>query len=424
MAKCPTLTPQQEFLAGFIQAIDCHSSTIGSAGYSFLANSNSPLMAIISGTISIFVAIFGYRMILGNSPNLRETVVSVVKIGLVLALATNWSTYRTLVYDVAMHGPTNLASQLANSSEITDSKDKLESRLQSIDGAILDFAYWGPGNLPLNKVRNPNQKSQDDAFLTPAAGFWDPLNEENSILKARSIFLAGTLSALTITKIVAGIFLAVGPFFICFLLFERTRGLFVGWLRVIIAASLGAFSTAFLLKVEVAVLQPWLNEINDKRKALQDVSSAPTELLVIVISFVILAYICLLASAFLAAALKWPQLIHTESREEFNSKSATFFEAVRFGKMRSSTGISANVENGKLLPERAPLVGESLERSDRRLKLLNDSLGYQSNETTFSGKGKEATYREGNYSTKLGQQGIRRTSINSTLSSKRRERLA
>ncbi|MGC4441997.1 type IV secretion system protein, partial [Streptococcus suis] len=55
-------------------------------------------------------AFYGYRLLFGDTPNVREGVLALVKIGIVLALATSWGAYRTLAYDVTMHGPAELAA--------------------------------------------------------------------------------------------------------------------------------------------------------------------------------------------------------------------------------------------------------------------------------------------------------------------------
>ena len=62
-------------------------------------------------------------------------------------------------------------------------------------------------------------------------------------------------------RLVAGLLLALGPFFIAFLLFDGTRGLFEGWLRVLGGAALGALGTAIVLGVELALLEPWLADL-------------------------------------------------------------------------------------------------------------------------------------------------------------------
>ena len=74
------------------------------------------------------------------------------------------------------------------------------------------------------------------------------------------------------------VLLALGPFFIAFLLFDGTRGLFEGWLRVLAGTFLGAVGSAVVLGVELALLEPWLGQLLALRAVGQSIPGVPVEL--------------------------------------------------------------------------------------------------------------------------------------------------
>ena len=117
MAACAPIPPVEGFLRGVMDFVDCQAQSIGAEGYRALASPGSTLSLVLLGFLTLFVALFGYRMLLGHVPAVRDGVLALVKIGIVLALATSWAAYRTLIYDVAFHG-TTLRSISWNAAEV------------------------------------------------------------------------------------------------------------------------------------------------------------------------------------------------------------------------------------------------------------------------------------------------------------------
>ena len=107
-------------------------------------------------------------------------------------------------------------------------------------------------------------------------------------------------------RLIAGLLLALGPFFIAFLLFEGTRGLFVGWIRALAAAALGALGTAVVLGVELAFLEPRLAELIALRTAGQPIPGAAIELFVIALVFTLVLIAMLVATARVALGFRMP----------------------------------------------------------------------------------------------------------------------
>lgn len=266
MAACPSIPPDDGFLRGMLDFVDCQAQSIGAEGYRALAAPGSTLSLVLLGFLTLFVALFGYRMLLGHVPGVRDGVLALVKIGIVLALATGWTAYRTLIYDVAFHGPAEIAAEIGQPAGIPGAGGALVARLDHADRAMLALSTLGPGEAILasqtTPAAEPGQPPTPTAAARQAHGY-DVLAMDG----ARVMFLTGAIASLAAVRLAAGLLLALGPFFIAFLLFDATRGLFEGWLRVLAGAALGALGAGILLGVELAMLEPWLADLIARRTA-------------------------------------------------------------------------------------------------------------------------------------------------------------
>ena len=226
---------------------------------------------VLGGVLTIFIAIFGYRLILGDTPDWRSGILTVVKLGVVLVLATSWPAFRTLAYDVALKGPAELAGAVGGASGLPGAGGGLVARLQAIDDEMAELTVIGTGRPPnadlvagpTAQPMTPAQQAQERRRLQDLASHarWDPAHDLSLLGSARTVFLSGTIAAFASVRLIAGLLLALGPLFAIFLLFSGTRGLFEGWVRGLAGAALGAVATAIVLGVELALIEPWLEKV-------------------------------------------------------------------------------------------------------------------------------------------------------------------
>lgn len=288
---CPGL-PASGFLSGVLGFIDCQAESIGAGGYQALAAPGSTLSLVLAGLLTLFVAFFGYRMLFGETLSVRDGVLAMVKIGLVIALATGWTAYRTLIYDVALKGPAELAGEIGSPSGLPGAGGGLVARLDNADRMLLAYVELGP-----RAAIQPTGEGTSAA----ASGFTDLF-----LGGARVLFLAGAIGALAVVRLIAGLLLALGPFFIAFLLFDGTRGLFEGWLRVLGGAALGALGAGIALGVELALVEPWLASLIATRAAGYATPGAPIELFVVALVFAVALGAMLFAAARVAYGFRLP----------------------------------------------------------------------------------------------------------------------
>lgn len=303
---CPILSPDTGFVRSIMAYVDCQAQTLGLDGYLSMLAPGSTLSLVLTAFLTIFVALFGYRLLMGHAPDLREGVFALVKVGFVLALATSWPAYRTLVYDVALRGPAELTAEVAGPSELPGTTGGMVGRLDTVDQGLAALAILGAGEPPVVVGATPEQAGQAAQAVTGTPTPPPPFVGFNAFAlgSARLIFLLGAVGSLAIVRLIAGLMLALGPFFIAFLLFEQTRSLFEGWIRVLAGAALAAVGTAIGLGIELAFAEPWLADVLTRRAAGEAMPSMPGEVLLVTTLFALVLLALLYASARIAYAFR------------------------------------------------------------------------------------------------------------------------
>ena len=299
IAPCQAPPPTAGFLEGLLSYVDCQAQSIGANGYEALAAPGSPLSLLVTAFLTLFVAFLGYRMLFGQTPSLRDGVVSLVKIGIVLALATSWGVYRTLVYDVALRGPAEVAATVGQPAGLPGAGAGLVERLGYADRNFVQLEILGQGPIVTVEGR---------ATVNPTGRPAPPPSQFDGLAmgSARVLFLTGAVGGLAAMRLAAGFLLALGPFFIAFLLFEGTRGLFVGWIRALGAAALGALGIALMLGVELVLIEMKLAELITIRNAGLPIPGAAIELLVITLIFTLVMLAMVYAAAKVALGFRLP----------------------------------------------------------------------------------------------------------------------
>lgn len=290
--NCPALPIDGGYLSAILAFVDCQAQTLGANGYLALAAPGSAFTLTLTALITIFVALSGYRMILGQVPSIREGVLAFIKIGIVLVLATSWPPYQTLVYNTVFKGPAELTASIGGASGLPGAQGGMVARLEATDRMLVSLAADGTGA--------PQTLQQARERTPPILPGFDAL------ALARILYLSGVVGAFAAVRIVAGLLLALAPFFIAFLLFETTRSLFEGWLRALLGATLGALGVAIVLGIELALLESWLASILTARAANISVPNAPVELLVTTGIFTLVLGAMLWALSRLAMGFRFP----------------------------------------------------------------------------------------------------------------------
>jgi len=300
MDVCPAVPPAAGFISSMTGYIDCQARLLGSGAWSALAAPGSTLTVVLTGFLTILIALIGYNLLVGRSMTVRSGTLAFVKIGAVFALATSWPAYRTLVYDVVTDGPAQLVAELGPQAGVVGSDGSLAQRLDLADQELSQLAILGPGQpLPGAAAQTPP---------APFGGF-----DAFALGGSRILFELTAVAGLGIVRMITGLMLAFGPFFIAFLMFENTRSLFEGWVRVLGGTAVAAIGVSIALGLELALVQPWLSNILARRMAGEALPTISTELFVIAALFSILVAAVLYACAHTARAFRLAPLLPTSA---------------------------------------------------------------------------------------------------------------
>ena len=60
------------FVVSLLGAADCHARAVATLGYQALATPGSSASLLLTGMLTLFVAVWGYRMLLGETPGMRD----------------------------------------------------------------------------------------------------------------------------------------------------------------------------------------------------------------------------------------------------------------------------------------------------------------------------------------------------------------
>ena len=273
---CPIVTTGSGFLVQTLAHLDCQAETLGSFGFQSLAAPGSAAATLLTELLTLFVALYGVRLLFGPIEDPRDLVNAVLKVGIVLTLALSWPAWRILAYETVLHGPAEVAASITPST-LPDAHTGFSQRLQAVDNAMASFTVLGTGR-QTGKLIDENQTG---GFRSVA------LEDEAGLGWSRTIYLASTIGSLAMLRITGGLLLALAPLLAGLLLFDATRGLFAGWLRALAFVALGSLGLTVLLSVQVAMLDPMLTDILNRRTLGYATPTAPTELLALVMAFAV-----------------------------------------------------------------------------------------------------------------------------------------
>lgn len=293
---CAIIPDNGTFASSLVAYADCQARTIGEQGYLALSATGSSVSQLITILLSILIAIQGYRLLFGAMPTVREGVMTLIKIGAIFAFATGWPAYQAMVYNVAIMAPTELGATIGGIAALPGSENDLGLHLDAVDQQFQLLAIE-------NASRPSASQTTGTALPQLFAGF-----DTFALGSARIVYLIGSIGSYTSTRLIAGVLLALGPLFIAFLLFDTTRGLMEGWLRVLSGAVVGTLMTSLILGVQLAFLEPWLTTLIAQRAADMSIAGAAGQLLAAATLFALTLGAAIAAAAKLTWSLRFPTL--------------------------------------------------------------------------------------------------------------------
>ena len=329
--SCPAPGPDDPLVQGLLTVVDCNVQTLVRGGYSVLFQQNSPFAPVLTVMLIIYVASLGYNLMLGRAQlRVTDLAMTAVKLGAVVALATQWGAYQAVVYDFLFSGPQEIAGAMLTAIQPDDSAfrgdvfDGLQKAFDSLNQFAASFAQ-----------RAPPQASP----LVGGPGF-----AAFALTSSAGLLLLSSLGVLLVAKIVLGLLLAVGPIFIAMMLFDSTRGVFEGWLRASLAFAFAPLATTLVLAISLTLLEPPLLQLAamGEQNAVNLGPVYALMLLVMVLAGVSLGAI--IAGGMLAAGFRLPPEREGEANREGQTQIVTAAAAASLPRAARTAAAAAALE--------------------------------------------------------------------------------
>ena len=241
MSDCrPLIDGASAGVAAALRAVDCVASETTASAFGRLFGGGGPLMPVLTILLTLYIAFFAISLLTGRSRiGISALTPRMMTLGLVLTFATSWLAYQSVVWNLAVGGPDQIAGVLMGSQG--SATLMFADRIDLVFGAIAETADQAGGGQP--------------AAAGAAAGSFTPIN---LMWLSAMLLLLGTVGVLVTARIALAVLLALGPIFVVFALFSGTRGLFVGWLRgVVLTAVTPLFAVlggGFMLELALPVI--------------------------------------------------------------------------------------------------------------------------------------------------------------------------
>ncbi|GGE02927.1 hypothetical protein GCM10011529_06720 [Polymorphobacter glacialis] len=330
---------------------DCQAFGLVERGYAALAAPGGPASAALSGLLVIAVAIFGYRLLLGRGV-LSDSIGLVVRIGIVLAIATSWATWQTLAYDTLARAPTRIAGELLIGAATIDPLLGVQAVLDRIEAASVGFRTRA-------------------GIASPLVG--GPAASSMTLTVSAFVLTLSTVGLLVTARLVLAIMLAIAPLMAGFLLFDATRGMAEGWLRAMVAAALVPLFVLTLVTIETAILLPLVARLLAEQAAGVYAAASVTPIGLVALVFAAAMLAGAAAGSRIAGGIRLPRRsvspVSDVSATMTNNQSSTSIAAPAAPRavaeaLAAATRREAAGRSGGSRPMATALV-QSLERSSR-----------------------------------------------------------
>ncbi len=299
IATCAALAEHSGTIRGAMDAVECHSRTYAQAGYEALGGAGSPFQSWLNILLVIYVAALGYRLMMGHDSRSFNLTTIGLTIGAVVALVGNWTLFQTLVFDLVIKAPLEIAAIVThpatnNSAFAGDPRASIQVLYDQLSLAATDFA----------RSSGPNTPIYAGGKSGAAQALWQ---------SSQSLFYA-TAGVFSLSVITAAVLTAVGPILITLSLFEVTRGLFAGWVRGLLSALLVSLLCWLSAALMLSILEPGLITLARQRMAgdLQVDTALSVSALVMLFSVVQIGVAAM--GVMMAMGFKWPEPVRLSVR--------------------------------------------------------------------------------------------------------------
>jgi len=246
MTACPAFSADGPAgIAEALRSVDCMSAHATGAAFARLFGADAMLGPVLTACLTLYVALFAIQLLSGRSAiGLSMLTPRMMGLGLVLTFTTSWIAYQSVIWNLLVGAPDQIASLLAGTRG--SATMLFAEQLDRLFGVIADAA----------------QGAQDAAGAATAAPPAQGFTPADLLWLAALMLLLGTVGVLIVARIALAALLAVGPLFILLGLFRGSRGLFEGWLKTAVLFALTPLFAVLLGSGGLAMLSPVVNTLS------------------------------------------------------------------------------------------------------------------------------------------------------------------
>jgi type IV secretion system protein VirB6 len=224
------------FFTDTINAVDQMIGNFVQTAYEHLIQNNEALITLL---FTFYIMWIGYRIL---THTLKGDLMSLTRhLGLMLvvySLLLSWQLYNQFFYNIFTNEPQIIASVMTNSTG---------------QGGSIDTV--------LNNVFNATLMAGGDLFAHTQWNHILPAILGIIVLLGGSILCLAALALFIYAKVGMAIALALGPIFLCFFLFEPTKGFFNKWLNKLITFALFPIVISCILAFFLSLVNAVLPQI-------------------------------------------------------------------------------------------------------------------------------------------------------------------
>ena len=221
-------------IADALSKVDCLTAEATQVSFNRLFGPGGSLTPALTILLTLYVAFFAVNLLTGRSA-LRVSLMTprMMTMGLVLTFVTSWIAYQSVVWNLAVGAPDQVAGVLLGSSG--SATHLFADRLDALFTAVTNAANSLSGEAETSaKLASPS----------------------NMLWVSALMLLLGTVGVLVVCRIALAALLMLGPVFIVLALFQGTRGLFEGWLKAVVAFAMVPLLTVVMGSGAVITIMP------------------------------------------------------------------------------------------------------------------------------------------------------------------------
>jgi type IV secretion system protein VirB6 len=229
-------------IADALDKVDCLASDATSLSFARLFGDNGSFRSALTILLTLYVAFLAINLLTGRSTlRLSSLTPRMMTMGLVITFVTSWVAYQSVIWNLAVGAPDEIATVLVGSK--TSATVLFAQRLDVFFDTISEAARAYP------------VVAQGAVSAVPAGPFVSPTN---LLSLAAIILLLSTAGVLIACRLALAALLILGPVFIVLALFEGTRGLFEGWLKSVAMLAFIPLLTVLLGSGALLALDPMI----------------------------------------------------------------------------------------------------------------------------------------------------------------------